>query len=460
MDYMPLFARLDGQPCLIVGGGSVAARKARALQRAGGKVLLRAKKFNAEVHAMAEQGLVELNLGPFVARDADGFVLIIAATNDKQVNAEVAAAARQRHTLCNVVDDGDASTCIMPAIVDRSPVQIAISTGGQSPVLARRLKARLETLLPARLGELANLLGQFRDAARKRFPEIQTRRRFWQDLLDSAGAKAVADGSVKGKQAEQLVANALQQTRADAAGIAYLVGAGPGNPELLTVKAQRLLADADVVLFDRLVDPAILDRARRDAVFIDVGKTAGGQQTPQSRINELLITHVQAGSRVVRLKGGDPFIFGRGGEELTALRDAGLHAEVVPGITAAQGCAAAIGLPLTLRGGAQGVTLVTAHGADDCVPELDWDALCANGHTLVFYMGVARLTDIRRNLLTRLSPTTPVHIVEAGTTIREKVHHTVLAKLDRKIGDNTINAPAVVFVGTNDGPSAVQSNVA
>jgi uroporphyrin-III C-methyltransferase/precorrin-2 dehydrogenase/sirohydrochlorin ferrochelatase len=461
MDYMPLFARLDSQPCLVVGGGSVAARKARALHRAGGRVTLRAKNFGPEVHTMAEQGLVELNLGAFVAADADDFILIIAATSDKQVNAAVAAAAHQRRTLCNVVDDGDASTCIMPAIIDRSPVQIAISTGGQSPVLARRLKARLETLLPARLGALASLLGKFRDEARKRFPEIRTRRRFWQDLLDTDAAAAIADGAVRGAEAEQLVAKAMGKTTpASKAGKAFLVGAGPGNPDLLTVKAQRLLADADVVLFDRLVDPVILDRARRDAEFIDVGKAPGGTLTPQSRINELLITHVQAGARVVRLKGGDPFIFGRGGEELAALRAAGLSVEVVPGITAAQGCAAGIGLPLTLRGGAQGVTLVTAHGADGDVPKLDWDALCANGHTLVFYMGVARLADIRRNLLARLPPTTPVHIVEEGTTVREKVHHTVLAKLDRKIGDNTINAPAVVFVGTYNGPSAVQSNVA
>jgi uroporphyrin-III C-methyltransferase/precorrin-2 dehydrogenase/sirohydrochlorin ferrochelatase len=457
MDYLPLFARLDDQPCLVVGGGGVAARKAHALLRAGGRVTLRAAVFGDAVRTMARDPRVELRVGRFVPDEVAAFTLVVAATDEAEVNRQVARAAQTFHTLCNVVDDGDASSFIMPAIVDRSPLVVAISSGGHSPVLVRRLKTKLERLLPARLGDVARLLGRFRDAAKQRFPDLKQRRHFWEQLLDSDQLAPVANGTVEG---DDIVVDALTLPQAPPKGIGYLVGAGPGDPELLTLKAQRLLADADIVLYDRLIDPALLDHARRDAEFIDVGKTPNGHSTSQTQINQLLVKHVTAGRRVVRLKGGDPFIFGRGGEELEALEDAGLAVQVVPGITAAQGCAASIGLPLTRRGAAQAVTLVTAHGADNEVAQLDWDALCAQGQTLVFYMGVGRLPSIRLNLLRRLPAITPVAIVERGTTPEERVHRTDLASMDTLIENKSVNAPALIFVGTTPGLSAVKANVA
>ncbi len=460
MDHLPLFARLHGQPCLVVGGGNVAARKARALLRAGGKVALRAPRFTAAVRSLATEPGVELKPGHFVAGDVVGFTLVIAATDDDEVNRSVAQAARAQHKLCNVVDDGDASSFIMPAIVDRSPLLIAIASGGHAPVLARRIKTVLERQLPARLGDIARLLGRFRGAARERFPDLKRRRYFWERLLDSNALAAVANGTGGDDDGDAIVAKALENPEAAPEGIAYLVGAGPGDPELLTLKAQRLLADADVVLYDRLVNPALLDHARRDAEFVDVGKRAAGPTTPQTAINALLVKHVSAGKRVVRLKGGDPFIFGRGGEELRALEDAGLPVKVVPGITAAQGCAAAVGLPLTERGVATAVTLATAHGAADAAPELDWDALCAPQQTVVFYMGVGTLPAIRRNLLQRLPATTAIVIVERGTTPEQRVHRTDLAGLDALIRKKTVAAPALVFVSTATGSPAGKANVA
>lgn len=460
MDYLPVFARLTGQPCLVIGGGAVAARKASLLYQAAAKVTVRAPVFCDRILRLAQAGDVQLEYGQFSSTDNDDYLLVIAATDAAAINHRVAAWANRHRILCNVVDDADASSFIMPAVVDRSPVQIAISTGGHSPVLARRLKAQLERLLPARLGDVAQLLGKFRSAAKKRFANIGERRRFWEHLLDADVLTAAVDRDATGSEAAVIIGDALAAAVQPRAGIGYLIGAGPGDPDLMTVRAQRLLADVDVVLYDRLVGRAVLDRARRDADFVDVGKAPGGKAMAQHRINELLVSHVAAGKRVARLKGGDPFIFGRGGEELAALRDAGLAVQVVPGISAAQGCAASIGLPLTQRGVHQALTLVTAHSAEGESPRINWDALCASDQMLVFYMGVARLRDIRRNLLLRLAPTTPVTVVEKGTTPEQRVHRTVLAALDEKMGDAVVQAPALVFVGTTARTSTVEWDVA
>ena len=457
MDTLPLFAHLRDQPCLVVGGGAVAARKARALLRAGALVTVRSPILGDDIKTLAANRELSVEAAPFNRDIVEGYVLVIAATDDTKINRQVASAARARATLCNVVDDGANSSVIMPAIVDRSPVQIAISTGGHSPVLARRLKAQIEALVPARLGALAAKLGSWRWRVKQAFPDNTARRQFWEQLLDSDLLAPILDGSDTG---DTILNEAIKDETNGKRGMAYLIGAGPGDPELLTLKGRRILADADVILYDRLVGDAVLDYARRDAEFIAVGKTPGSKSTSQERINALLIDRVRAGKKVVRLKGGDPFVFGRGGEELAALRGAELPCVVVPGITAAQGCAASIGLPLTHRGIAQGVTLVTAQGAGGRAPTLDWDALSTSPGTLVFYMGVSQAGEIRRELLRRLPPTTPIAVVEKGTTPQERSYTGTLTTLDAIMSDNQIKAPALLFVRTTADAWAVETHVA
>ena len=452
MDYLPLFVALKDRPCLVVGGGAVAARKARALLRAGARVTILAPHFCDEVRALSVAGQAVLLQERYRRHRLQPFFFVVAATNDEDTNRRVSADAHAALRLCNVVDDRERSTAIVPAIVDRSPVQVAVSTGGRSPVLARRIKAAIERLLPANLGSFAQRLDALRPRVAKAIPEPIKRRRFWERLIDSPTSQTLADEKI-----EDVLKDELQSSRSP--GIAYLIGAGPGDADLLTVKAQRLLGDADVVLYDRLVSQEILDRARRDALFIDVGKSPGGKKVAQEATNALLIRYVRLGKRVARLKGGDPFIFGRGGEELTALRREGLNVEVVPGITAALGCAAATGVPLTHRGVAQTVTLATAHRAEG-QPGLDWDALCSGSDTLVFYMGVASLSTIRRELLRRLSPQTPAIIVESATTPHERVRRTSLLDLELAAENPRLRPPALLIVGATAGLTDTQAAAA
>lgn len=454
MDYLPLFLRLEDTHCLLVGGGEIAARKSRLLLAAGAELKVVAPALGAELAAARDAGRIVHLAREFRAGDLDGMRLVVAATDGEAVNAAVAAAAKSRNVFCNVVDDRERSDAIMPAIVDRSPLVVAISTGGASPVIARRMRERIERALPHGIAALTRLAGRWRRRVAGRFADLTARRRFWERVLDGEVGRLAEGGRVRA--AERALERSLAGAEADAAprGEAWLVGAGPGDPSLLTLRALNLLQQAEVVLHDRLVSREVLALARRDATRIEVGKSPGGHCMPQSEINALLVELVAAGKRVCRLKGGDPFVFGRGGEEVEALAAAGLSYQVVPGITAAAGCAAYAGIPLTHRDHAQSVVLLTAHGRES-VDRLDWPSLARDRQTLAFYMGVARAPDIRRELIAHgRSPETPAAIVESGTTAAQRVLRGRLDELPATIARHRVRSPAMLIIGEVAGVDA------
>lgn len=454
MDYFPIFLRLQGQPVLVVGGGEVAARKVALLLRAGAEITVVAP----ELGAVLTQRLVEAQLkhipALFAPEHVDGMKLVIAATNQRAVNAWVAHQASRRNVPVNVVDDRELSGFIMPAIVDRSPVIVAVGSSGDAPVLTRRLRERLETLLPQRLGDLARLAGQLRGKVKARLQDAATRRRFWEHFFDGElGADVLAGRqSTAGDELAERVGSSLSRFARQGSfpGEVVLVGAGPGDPELLTLRGLRALQDADVVLHDKLVSAEVLDLARRDAELIDVGKQAGGASMNQQQINALMVSLARQGRRVCRLKGGDPFIFGRGGEELQALVAAGIRFEVVPGITAAAGCAAYAGIPLTHRDHAQALTFVTGHarddGGDSTAP--DWAQLARPGQTLVFYMGLKKLPDILARLREHgAAASLPAALVANGTRRDQQVVTGTLSDLAERSTQAGIASPALLIVG-------------
>lgn len=447
MKYFPVFFDLERQAVLVVGGGEVALRKVCLLERSGAVITVVAPDVVPELQERAAQGSLQIHRREFVPGDLDDARLVVVATSRRDINHWIARLSDARRIPVNVVDDADASRFIVPAIVDRDPVLVAISTGGTSPVLARRLRERLEALLPKRLGALAHWLRGLRESSKDRLRDSPARRRFFEAVVDGAAAKRFIDGDPQGAMhiARQLLADAATAVRA--VGEVALVGAGPGDPELLTLKALRALQDADVILYDRLVSPAILDFARRDAALISVGKACGGVSASQPDINALLLTHARQGKRVVRLKGGDPFIFGRGGEELETLEQAGIACSVIPGITAALGIAACTGIPLTHRDHAHSVTFVTGH-ADREGREPDWRALAAPGTTAVFYMGLARLQHIVERLQRHgAPPELPVAIVAQGTLPGQRVIAATLGTIGAAADAERPNAPALLIVG-------------
>jgi len=450
MQYFPLFLRLTDQPTLVVGGGAVAARKVDLLRRAGARVTVVAPNLSASLASLSAQGAIQHIAAEFCPEHLHGMRLVIAATSRQAVNAWVAHQAEARHIPVNVVDDRELSRFIMPAIVDRSPVLVAVSSGGDAPVLTRRLREQLEALLPTRLGALATLAGSVRARVKQRLTTPAARRKFWELFFDGAIASDALAG--RAQQAEETIAASLQSAvsrHAEAQrGEVALVGAGPGDPGLLTLRALRALQDADVVLHDRLVSDEILQLARRDAELINVGKAAGDAPISQERINELLIEHAQRGQRVVRLKGGDPFIFGRGGEELQALAAAGVRFEVVPGVTAASGCAAYAGIPLTHRDFAQSITFVTGHEKDDQDDTVDWTALARPAHTVVFYMGLQRLPHIVARLRQHGAPADrAAAVIEQGTQATQRVVVGTLATLPEQMIRERVQSPALLIVG-------------
>ena len=447
LQYFPLFFDLRSQKVLIVGGGEVALRKAALLARAGAAITLVAPRLVPELEARAGAGDLTVVRREFVPADLAGVRLAIVATGRRAANRWIASLCEAGAIPVNVVDDREASRVIVPAIVDRDPVLIAISSGGASPVLARRWRERLEALIPARIGELALWLRSLRPASRRRLRGTAERRRYFERLIDGPAAERFVAGDVRGAErlARQLLA--AGGAAAPAAGHVALVGAGPGDPELLTLKALRALADADVILHDRLVSDAVLELARRDAVKICVGKSPGGAGTAQAWINEQLIEHARAGRRVVRLKGGDPFIFGRGGEELEALVRAGIGYSVVPGITAASACAAYAGIPLTHRDHAQSVCLVTGHGGEGG-REPDWRTLAADRATVVFYMGLMRLEHIAARLIGHgAPPDRPAALIAQGTLPGQRVVLGTLADIAAAARSHGIESPALLVVG-------------
>jgi uroporphyrin-III C-methyltransferase/precorrin-2 dehydrogenase/sirohydrochlorin ferrochelatase len=446
MQHLPLFADLKQRAVLVVGGGVVAERRVALLLEAGARITVIAPELSERLTELVETGRLTHHTRTYAADALEPYWLVVAATNDRAVNAAVATAATAAKRFCNVVDDHELCTFIMPAIVDRSPVTIAIGSSGLSPVLARWIKGVIETLLPARLGALAELAGRWRQRVREQVADPTERRHFWERVVTGSIAEHAFAG--RDADAERALEAALESWGSDdiaRRGEAYLVGAGPGGIDLITIRGRQLLAAADVVLYDRLASAELLQYARRDAELICVGKTPRRPSISQKQLNRLLVSLVQSGKRVCRLKGGDPFIFGRGGEELAALAEAGLKFQVVPGVSAAEGCAAYAGIPLTLRGVAQAVLLTTGHARGDGTPII---GQYQPGQTLALYMGVAQYAELSAALIANgYSPDAPVAIVESGTTDRQRVVRTVLGSLAAAQVALEIQPPALLIVG-------------
>jgi uroporphyrin-III C-methyltransferase/precorrin-2 dehydrogenase/sirohydrochlorin ferrochelatase len=442
----PLFASLAGRAVLVVGGGAVARRKVAALLPTGARVRVGATDLESQLAEWVAQDRIEAVLGEFNPAWLEGAWLVVAATDDPVVNRAVAEAAEQRRIWANVVDDAELSSIHLPARVERGPVQIAISSGGGAPMLARHLREQLEAQFDESLGALAELLARARTRIRTRLPDLQARRRFFARVLQGPIPGLLRRGDRATAQRELIAA--LEHQQPVLRGSVALVGAGPGDPGLLTLRALRVLNEADVILYDRLVSADVLALARRDAEFIEVGKQVGGDHhATQERIHRLLVDHALAGKRVVRLKGGDPFIFGRGGEELEVVREHGIDFEVVPGITAAIACGAYAGIPLTHREHAQSVRFVTAHTKDGD-DALDWAALAQERQTLAFYMGVSGLERIRESLIANgRAPSTPFAIVENGTRPEQRVVLGTLADLPERARSHSVGAPALLVIG-------------
>lgn len=444
MDYLPIFCQLDNKPVLLVGGGEVAQRKARLLLDAGAHLTVVAPELDPELAELAANGSIEWLAGEFAPAQLAGKWLVVAATDRREVNALVYQSANQARIFANVVDDPKRSSFIMPSIIDRSPLMVAISSGGKAPVLARLLREKLEAMLPQHLGAVAAFAGSLRDRVKARFATMGERRRFWERLL---GADRLGQALARGDHASaHQLADNLFADESQTGGEVVLVGAGPGDPGLLTLHALRQMQQADVVVYDRLVSDEVMALVRRDAKRIFVGKQAGNHCVPQEGINQLLLEEAKKGQRVVRLKGGDPFIFGRGGEELETLVGTGVGFQVVPGITAASGCAAYAGIPLTHRDHAQSVRFVTAHGKGGA-RDLDWPLLAKDKQTLVFYMGLSSCATIREQLLAHgKGGDTPVALIERGTQPSQRVIRGTLDQLpELAIG---VESPALIMVGS------------
>ena len=430
---------------LLVGGGDIALRKASLLARAGARLRVVAPDILPELARLADAGGGCVWRRGYAAADLSGALFAVSATDDDALNRRVRADATAAGVLVNVVDSPALCDFIFPALVDRSPLVVAVSSGGSAPVLARNVRAKIETSLPSALAQLSALCGRFRESVKAALPAAR-RRRFWEETLDGPAAEAALAGDASG--AETLFADALRRFAADKpaqTGEVYLIGAGPGDADLLTFRAHRLLQKADVVVYDKLVSAEVLELARRDATKIFVGKRRDSHTMAQEEINQLLIDHARRGLCVARLKGGDPFVFGRGGEEMLALRAAGVPYQIAAGITAALGCAAAAGIPLTHRGLARGARLCTAY-RQDMHDAAYWRSLAADENTLVFYMAGETLAEVADNLVgAGRAATTPVLVICAGTTRRQKIFSGVLGNIAKH--EREVFSPTLIIVG-------------
>ncbi|WP_426271429.1 siroheme synthase CysG [Dyella kyungheensis] len=445
MKLYPLFADLSGRPVLVVGGGVVGERKAAALLEAGAQVIVGAPGLTPALCTWVQGGRVQWLRGTFEEKWLDGVWLVIAATSDTGLHRQIATLAEARRVFVNVVDDAEASSFHVPAVIDRSPVTIAISSGGHAPMLARLLRERLEVAIDPVIGSVASLLAQMRQRIRAHLPDVSLRRRFYERLLHGPVQSLLRRG--QWALAEASAERLLDATETTPMGSVVLLGAGPGDPGLLTLRGLRALNEADVILHDRLVSVEVLALARRDAERIEVAKQAGNHHTTQMQIHALMLEHAAAGRRVVRLKGGDPFVFGRGGEELEFLRSHAIPYEVVPGITAALACAAYAGVPLTHRDHAQSVRLVTAH-CQHSIDTLDWPALAQERQTLAIYMGVGELRLIQRRLIDHgRAAGTPFALVESGSKVEQRVVAGTLAELAEQAERHAVRSPALLIVG-------------
>ena len=448
MTYFPAFLAIHNLPCLVVGGGAVAARKVKQLRAAGAVVTVVAPRIGDALRRRARDDAgIDVRDRCYDTDDLATPHLVVAATDDARLNALIAAEAKARRIPVNVVDQPALCTFIVPSTVDRSPVQIAISTGGASPVLARLLRARLESTIPAAFGKLASLVERWRGRVKAALAGEHRRRRFWESVLQGHVAELTFSGRLAAAETRLGAMLADAADRSDRMGEVYLVGAGPGDPDLLTFRALRLMQQADVVLYDRLVSDRILSLVRRDAECIHVGKAQARHSVPQAQINRMLARLAQQGKCVVRLKGGDPFIFGRGGEEIARLAAQGVPFQVVPGITAAAGCAAYAGIPLTHRDYAQSVIFVTGHLKDGTVT-LNWPALAQPDQTVVFYMGLNGVAAICRALKAHGMPArTPAALVEKGTTEQQRLLIGNLDNLPEIVRTHDVSAPTLIIVG-------------
>ncbi|MDZ7656581.1 MAG: siroheme synthase CysG [Sulfurimicrobium sp.] len=447
MEFLPVFFDIKGKPCAVIGGGDVAARKVAMLLNSGGKVTVVAPELCSTLKRLAESGEIRHVQSRFDPVHLHEAIIVIAATDDREVNKQVSDVANTYRLPVNVVDDPDYCSFIMPSVVDRSPVIVAVSTGGSSPVLARLLRARLETLIPGAYGRLATLAERFRGQVKQHFTESSQRRIFWENVFQGPIAEMVFAG--REDQASSALIKAIESSTGDSQprGEVYLVGGGPGNPDLLTFRALRLMQQADVVVYDNLVTPPVLDMTRRDADRIFVGKQRANHAMRQEEINELLVKLAKEGKRVLRLKGGDPFIFGRGGEEIETLSANQIPFQVVPGITAASGVASYAGIPLTHRDYAQACVFVTGHLKDGSM-DLDWDMLARPNQTVVIYMGLLGLPVLCQQLVAHgLTSDTPAAIVQQGTTPSQKVVTGTLGSLPQLAKDAQLKPPTLIIVG-------------
>ena len=451
LPYLPLFLEAGGRTALVLGGAAAAVAKTALLRRAGMRVRLVAPELDPELALLAMSGQVEHHARAFEEADLDGAALAVDATGDAEMTPRVVAAARAARVPLNVVDRPAFCDFIFPAILDRSPVMVAVSTGGLAPALARLIRQRLELAIPAAFGRLARLAGAMRGLAAARIPAGERRLRFWDAALTGDPAELVlADRDAEGRLAFERLLDAHAAGLPPDPPAVLLVGAGPGSPELLTVAAVRAIQEADVILHDDLIGPGILDLARRDARLVRVGKRAGRHSARQEQINALLVAHARTGARVVRLKGGDPFLFGRGGEEAEHLAAHGIAVRVIPGVTAALGCAAAAGIPLTHRGTARALHLVTAHARDGGLPaDIDWPALARAGGTIAVYMGREALPALAARLVEAgMAPGTPAIAIENGTRPDELRCRASLADLPARVRAALPGAgPTLVIVG-------------
>ncbi len=447
MEFLPIFLDLKQQSCLVVGGGDIAARKAGLLVKAQAAVTIVAPDLSATTKKLVDKQQVHWLEAEFDASQLSQERLVIAATNDESVNAAVYEAAKARNILVNVADSPDHCDFILASILDRSPIVVAVSSGGDSPVLARNLRARLETLIPPSYSKLGDLVGRYRDKVKQKFDNVSQRRRFWESVLEGP----VADHIMAGREelAEKTLLEKLQDpdNKDLGRGEVYLVGAGPGDPDLLTFKALRLMQQADVVFYDRLVSKEILALVRKEAELIYVGKQRAWHAVRQEEINDLLLQHAKQGKRVLRLKGGDPFIFGRGGEEIETLADEKIPFQVVPGITAASGCASYAGIPLTHRDYAQSCVFVTGQLKQGEL-DLNWESLVQPRQTVVVYMGLAGLSELSRQLQAHgMAADKPAALVQQGTTENQKVWISTIEELPALAEREQPVAPTLVIIG-------------
>jgi uroporphyrin-III C-methyltransferase/precorrin-2 dehydrogenase/sirohydrochlorin ferrochelatase len=446
MNYFPLYFDLKQQHCLIVGGGVIALRKAELLAKAGAIIDVVAPVICEKLQQLAvSSGGICLQQN-YAATDLDGKILVIAATDIDLVNRQVSEDAKVRQLPVNVVDNPQLCTFIVPSIIDRSPLVISVSSAGKAPVLARLLRAKIEAMVPMAYGRLADFAGSLRDEVKEKLATMDSRRFFWEKIFQGRVAELMLSGNESA--AKKLFDTQLaDMDNAQPLGEVCLVGAGPGDPDLLTFRALRLMQSADVVLYDRLVAPEIVDLTRREAERIYVGKQRSLHSVPQHEINQLLIDLARQGKRVVRLKGGDPFIFGRGGEEIEGLAREGIPFQVVPGITAASGCASYAGIPLTHRDYAQSVRFVTGHLKDGS-QNLNWTELVNPDQTVVFYMGLTGLAIICQKLIEHgRSADTPIALIQQGTTAEQRVVTATLATMPAIVIDFEVKPPTLIIVG-------------